>query len=269
MYGTASPEQICLRLQELGIDTIALTDINGLYGLHFFLDEARHYKIKVIIGTEIIHENERALLLAKNEKGYREICKCLTRKYNDENFRLQEYLKEHNKDVIILTDNKNLLSELKDCPDVYVELQAYRDHHTLQKIAHENNLEMVGMSKDSIKKLQKALGEMVVVKNPIDLLGDADSERYKVALEFCLEENEIDIVLVVLLYQMPLITTDIVDIITEAKEKSSKPIVVVSTGGKFTEVMKQSLEKNGVPCFTFPKNAVKAIAKLVEYYSKQ
>ncbi len=146
MYGTASPEQICIRLQELGIDTIALTDTNGLYGLHFFLDDARHYKIKVIIGTEIIHENERALLLAKNEKGYREICKCLTKKYNDENFRLKEYLKEHSKDLIILTDNKNLLSGLKTCPDLYVELQGYRDHHTLQKIAHKNNLEMVATS---------------------------------------------------------------------------------------------------------------------------
>ena len=133
----------------------------------------------------------------------------------------------------------------------------------------KNGLEMAQISKDSAKKLQKALGEMVVVKNPMDLLGDSTTMRYKIALDYCIEDNDIDIILVVLLYQMPLITTDIVDIITEAKESGSKPIIVVSTGGKFTEVMKQSLEKNGVPCFTFPNNAVRSTAKLVEYYSNQ
>jgi len=47
-----------------------------------------------------------------------------------------------------------------------------------------------------------------------------------------------------------------------------KPIIVVCTGGNFTQVLKDSLEENGVPTFTFPENAVKSIKSLVDYARK-
>ena len=40
MRGTASLEGLCRRVLELGMDTVALTDTNGLYGLIFFLQIA-------------------------------------------------------------------------------------------------------------------------------------------------------------------------------------------------------------------------------------
>ena len=130
----------------------------------------------------------------------------------------------------------------------------------------KNNLKMSELSKETKTLLKRNFPSIVTVANPIDLVGDADTERYRISIGACLKDKNIDVILVILLYQTPLITPDVVDIVTEFNDLKKKPIVVVSTGGEFTEVLKGNLERNGVPCFTFPENAVKSIKKLVDYY---
>ena len=97
-------------------------------------------------------------------------------------------------------------------------------------------------------------------------MGDADTGRYRTSINASLDDQNIDILLVVVLYQTPLITSDIVDVIKEAHDSKKKPIFIVSTGGDFTEIHKRSLEEHGVPCFTFPDRAAKAIRTLCNYY---
>jgi len=133
----------------------------------------------------------------------------------------------------------------------------------------KNNLKLAELSKDTVKNLKKVMSEIVIVSNPMDLVGDATTERYQVAIENCLNDKNIDILLVNLLYQTPLVSTDIVDIITELNDLKKKPIIVVSTGGEFTELLKKSLENNNIPCYTFPEEAVNSIKALVDYYLKK
>ena len=130
----------------------------------------------------------------------------------------------------------------------------------------KNNLELAELTSETKKSLKKEFPKIVAIKNPLDLLGDATTSRYKIAIDYCLKDKNIDIMLLVILYQTPLITTDILDVVTEANDMAKKPIVVVSTGGEFTDVMRRALEQNNVPCFTFPNGAVKAIKQLVSYY---
>ncbi len=130
----------------------------------------------------------------------------------------------------------------------------------------KNNLKMAELSKDTVKKLKKVMSPLVVVDNPMDLIGDATTERYQIAIEACLSDKNIDILLVNLLYQTPLISTDVVDIITELNDLKKKPIIVVSTGGEFTDILKKSLENNNLPCYMFPEEAVNAIKALTDYY---
>ncbi len=130
----------------------------------------------------------------------------------------------------------------------------------------KNNLRMAELSKESKRILKKYFPPTVIIDNPIDLTGDATTERYGISIEACLNDKNIDILLLVVLYQTPLITTDIVDVITEFKDMQKKPIIVVSTGGEFTQILKESLQNNGVPCFTYPENAVRSIKALVDHY---
>jgi len=133
----------------------------------------------------------------------------------------------------------------------------------------ENDLELAELSKETIKDLRKQFPDLVTVGNPMDLVGDATTERYKVAINASLNDPNVDIILIILLMQTPLITTDIIDVITEFNSLKKKPIAVISTGGDFTEILKSTLEGNNVPTFVFPVNAVKAIKQLVEYHKKK
>ena len=60
---------------------------------------------------------------------------------------------------------------------------------------------------------------------------------------------------------------DIIEVISEY-HRFGKPILVVSTGGNFTRVLRDALVDEGVCTFEFPEHAVKALSKLVEYYKK-
>ncbi len=132
-----------------------------------------------------------------------------------------------------------------------------------------NGLEMAHMDKRTSTALKKQFPPVVIVSNPMDLVGDATTERYQAAIAACLADNNIDMLLVILLYQTPLLSTDVVNTIIEANDMKKKPIVVVSTGGEFTELLSENLEKNNIPCFDFPDNAVSALKQLVEYYSRK
>ena len=135
-------------------------------------------------------------------------------------------------------------------------------------IVKNPHLQMANLSKDTIKRLKYRFPETATVGNPMDLVGDATTKRYRTALDACLSEKKVNIILLIALYQTPLVTTDIVDVISEANALHKKPIVVVSAGGEFTEVLSKSLEKNNVVTFTFPEEAVKTIGELVKYYVK-
>jgi acetate---CoA ligase (ADP-forming) len=128
-----------------------------------------------------------------------------------------------------------------------------------------SGLEMTKLSGESVWQIKKLLPK-VATENPIDLLGDASTDKYKIAMEMMLNDKNVDVLLTIVLYQTPLVTTDIVDNIVEFNDMHRKPIIIVSAGGEFTEVLKESLEKNNIPNFTFPENAVRAIKHLVEYY---
>jgi len=136
-------------------------------------------------------------------------------------------------------------------------------------ISESKDLEMAKLSGVTTNKLRKAFPKTVNVRNPLDLVGDATDERYKIALEACIKDKKVDCILLIVLYQTPLITTDIIEIISEMHGGTQKPIVVVSTGGEFTEKLSNSLEKKGLPVFGFPKDAIVAMDKLVWYQNKK
>ena len=133
----------------------------------------------------------------------------------------------------------------------------------------KSNLEMASFSPRTKELLRKKFPPLVNIHNPLDLVGDATTQRYADAIEACLQEKNIDMILLIVLYQTPLITSDIVDVIKEACSQRKKPIIVVSTGGDFTDIHKRSLEESGIPCFTFPERAVQAMRILWDFYQKK
>jgi len=125
-------------------------------------------------------------------------------------------------------------------------------------------LTLAEFEKHTAAHLKDNLPSIVNIANPLDLLGDANDEHFKIAIESSIEDNNIDVLIVILLPQTPTITINIINILRNLYEKSNKPIVLVVPGGSFADTIKKELEEY-VPAFSFPINAVVAIKGLVEY----
>jgi len=117
----------------------------------------------------------------------------------------------------------------------------------------------------TIKALQKEFPPTVIVDNPIDLLGDATVERYKRALEAAVKDINNDSIVVTALTQTPLLNESLVQVMRDAYQKSHKPIILVTTGSEYAIKLKKKFEAAGLPCFTFPENAVRALAAYTHY----
>ena len=129
----------------------------------------------------------------------------------------------------------------------------------------KHGLVLAKMQPERIKKLKKAFPPYVVVKNPIDLTGDATAEWYTTALKEAISDPGVDMIMLILLLQLPSLSPKVVELVTETAKNSKKPIIVVSAGGRYTEVLKKALEDSGIPAFSYPEKAARALSKLVEY----
>ena len=101
LYGGSSTSELIERCAELEMDTLALTDRDGLYGAVPFYEQATSAGIKPIIGCDLsiaapAHDGEdgsegRVILLARNDEGYGNLCRAVTeRKLSDEPLALEK-----------------------------------------------------------------------------------------------------------------------------------------------------------------------------------
>ncbi|MBS3147796.1 CoA-binding protein [Candidatus Woesearchaeota archaeon] len=121
----------------------------------------------------------------------------------------------------------------------------------------------------SVKALKKEFPSTVTVGNPIDLLGDATVERYRLALEAAIEDDASDSIIVLALTQVPLLNEQLVEVVREANNKSHKPIVLVTTGSEYAQHLKKKFEDTGIACYDFPENAARALAAYVKFWTRK
>jgi len=129
----------------------------------------------------------------------------------------------------------------------------------------ELGLKLARFSPETMKTLQAKLPEYSTVRNPLDLVGDADVERYRTALNAVASDSNVGVVLVIVLMQTSFIESDVVDAITESQVTYGKSTIVCTIGGDFTQILVKMLEENRVPSYTTPERAVNAINALIKY----
>lgn len=147
-WGTISPEKLCQAAVEMGCDSLALTDINSVYGLIFFLDYCRTFGVRPIVGAEIVTDNSRATLLVMNRKGYANLCHIITNRHINPDFDLLSELIERHDGLVILSDDVNILTKLSGKTRyLYAELIAGNPVRELLKTASYLNIKPVGTNR--------------------------------------------------------------------------------------------------------------------------
>lgn len=118
------------------------------------------------------------------------------------------------------------------------------------------------LSQDIVEKLNDILPEHWSHSNPIDILGDADPQRYSKTLEIIMEDPNSDGVLVILTRQSmtdPIATAEEIINISKRYKKPLFCCFMESTGSK------KVLANAGIPNFQFPDQATKYFSLLHKY----
>lgn len=132
-----------------------------------------------------------------------------------------------------------------------------------------NGLKMAELGKKAKMRLKRALPGHAVVGNPLDLTGDADSLRYRKALDIVLKEERIDAIIVITLFQTAGLGSEVVREIIAAANATDKTVVSVATGGEYTRLLLGIIESYGIPAYESPADAVDSLAKALWYYKKR
>jgi acetyltransferase len=101
--------------------------------------------------------------------------------------------------------------------------------------------------------------------NPIDILGDADPERYARATEFAIHDPNSDGLLAILAPQGMTDPAKVADGLKVHAKGHGKPILASWMGGPTVEEGVKILNAAGIPTFSYPDSAVRAFRSMWNY----
>ena len=120
--------------------------------------------------------------------------------------------------------------------------------------------------KETIEKLRQNLPPESNFYNPVDVLGDAPEERYRLALETVFSDPNVDNVLVLLCPTAVTEPEETARTLLKIKEKyAEKTLFAVYMGGRTLEAGKKILTGSGIPTFSYPEPAARAVRGMVHF----
>jgi acetyltransferase len=125
--------------------------------------------------------------------------------------------------------------------------------------------ELAELSPESMAAYDSFLPPHWSHNNPIDILGDAEPERYAKALEVAAKDPGIDGMLVVLTPQGMTNPTQIAEQLRPYANSTRKPVVASWMGGADVAGGEEILNRAGIPTFPFPDTAAKAFYYMWRY----
>ncbi|WP_087036904.1 acetate--CoA ligase family protein [Thermococcus litoralis] len=123
--------------------------------------------------------------------------------------------------------------------------------------AEKLGLEIAKLEEETIEELKKFLPPQCSTKNPVDLIADADYERYKKAIEVVCKDKNVDSLLVICVPPIFMPSEEIAKAIIDAK--CNKPIVVNFMAGELVKEGVKLLNAHGFKNFSTPERAAKAL----------
>jgi len=126
-------------------------------------------------------------------------------------------------------------------------------------------LSLARFERQTIQELVQYLPDAASAANPVDVLGDARSDRYKFALESVIKDPHVDGLLVLLTPQAMTEINQTATAIGEISNQSEKPILACFMGEKEVRSGIDILTKYNVPNYAFPERAACALKAMADY----
>ncbi|MHB9098982.1 MAG: acetate--CoA ligase family protein [Syntrophales bacterium] len=128
-----------------------------------------------------------------------------------------------------------------------------------------SDLELAKFKQETIAELASCLPTTANIHNPVDVIGDAPSDRYENALSAVIKDEGVDGALVILTPQSMTNALGTAEAIVRVARRSPKPILCCFMGVVDVSAGVKYLQEHGYPVYTFPEDAAKAMGALYKY----
>jgi len=125
--------------------------------------------------------------------------------------------------------------------------------------------QLADLAPTTIEALGKLLPAHWSHHNPVDILGDADPERYAKAVDIVARDPNNDGLLVVLTPQAMTCPAEAANRITEIAQRTGKPLLASWMGGADVAEGEAILNRANIPTYTYPDTAARAFQYMWRY----
>ncbi|MDZ7804197.1 bifunctional acetate--CoA ligase family protein/GNAT family N-acetyltransferase [Thiohalophilus sp.] len=135
--------------------------------------------------------------------------------------------------------------------------------------AMDLGVQLAELSASTTDALDQVLPTHWSSSNPVDLLGDADADRYYHAVKACLDDTQVDGIVVMLTPQAMTDPTACAEAVIKAHKDSRKPVLACWMGEQQVNEANALFAKHHLPAFSSPETSVEAFFYLASYYHNQ
>jgi len=129
----------------------------------------------------------------------------------------------------------------------------------------ESNLSMASFGEGTLDELSERLPDGGNIYNPVDVVGDADIERFRAALDVVLADDDVGSALAMACPTAVLDYEELAAVVGDLRAKHGKPVVASLMGGERVDAAEEVLEDAGVPNYFDPARAIASLDALVEF----
>ncbi|MDM8560327.1 bifunctional acetate--CoA ligase family protein/GNAT family N-acetyltransferase [Candidatus Parabeggiatoa sp. HSG14] len=135
--------------------------------------------------------------------------------------------------------------------------------------ATDLGIPLAQLSQKTLASLNKEFSSTWSQNNPIDVIGDAPPEYYQKAVSICLQDDNVNGVVIILTPKAMSSPLETAKVIVEIAETSHKPLLACWMGGKEVEESHRLFVQARIPEFHTPEAAVDAFYYLSAYHQNQ
>ena len=121
------------------------------------------------------------------------------------------------------------------------------------------------LSDETVQALNEILPSYCSKLNPIDILEEATTDRFRKVMEICFRDPDTDGFLIIYTPQGASDPVETAKAIVELSKKTTKPILTSLMGEDSCWKARKILRKNGIPAFTTPEQAVSTFIYMWSY----
>lgn len=125
-------------------------------------------------------------------------------------------------------------------------------------------LRLLNTSEATREKLRPKLPPTAALGNPIDVIGDAEPDRYIAAFQILQEDEDVDAIIVVATPQNMTRPLELAEKLAAAHQ-GHKPLLTAFMGGEEVAAAKARLMELGIPNYPSPDRAVAALKAMCDY----